>query len=62
MYGHTYSKSMDQKGKAADPARGQPNSRENEYFPVRVRALKFGIARRVRWSRPASACPSQYSG
>ena len=33
----TYSKSMDQPGKVANPARGQPN-RENEYFPVRVRA------------------------
>ena len=25
MYGHTYSKSMDQPGKVADPARGQMN-------------------------------------
>ena len=33
----TYSKSMDQPGKVANPARGQLN-RENEYFPVRVRA------------------------
>ena len=33
MYGHTYSKSMDQPGKVASPARGQLN-RENEYFPV----------------------------
>ena len=31
----TYSKSMDQLGKVADPARGQLN-RENEYFPVLV--------------------------
>ena len=37
IYGHTYSKSMDQPGKAARPARGQLN-RKNEYFPVRVRA------------------------
>ena len=39
MYDHTYSKSMDQPGKAANPARGQLN-RENAYwyFPVRVRA------------------------
>ena len=29
-----YSKSMDQPGKVANPARGQLN-RENEYFPVR---------------------------
>ena len=32
-----YSKSMDQPGKVVNPARGQLN-RENEYFPVRVRA------------------------
>ena len=37
MYGHTYSKSMEQPGKVANPARGQLN-RENQYFPVRVRA------------------------
>ena len=37
MYGHTYDKSMDQPGKVAHPARGQLN-RENELFPVRVRA------------------------
>ena len=37
MYGHTYSKSMDQPGKVANPARGQLIG-ENEYFPVRVRA------------------------
>ena len=37
MYGHTYSKGMDQPGKVANPARGQLN-RENEDFPVRVRA------------------------
>ena len=36
MYGHTYSKNMDQPGKVANPARGQLN-RENEYVPVRVR-------------------------
>ena len=36
MYGHTYSKSMDQSCKVASPARGQLN-RKNEYFPVRVR-------------------------
>ena len=37
MYGHTYSKSMDQPSKVANPVRGQLN-RGNEYFPVRVRA------------------------
>ena len=31
MYGHTCSKSMDQPGKVANPARGQLD-RENEYF------------------------------
>ena len=30
MYGHTYSKSMDQPGKVANPARGQLN-RENGF-------------------------------
>ena len=34
MYGHTYSKSMDQPGKVANPVRGQLNM-ENKYFPVR---------------------------
>ena len=37
VYGHTYSKSMDQPGKVANPARGQLN-RENEHFPALVRA------------------------
>ena len=31
----TYIKSIDQPGKVANPARGQPN-RENEYCPVPV--------------------------
>ena len=55
MYGHTFSKSMDQPGKDANPARGQLN-RKNKYFPFRVRAGEFGLARWVRQSRPASAC------
>ena len=38
MYGHTYSKNMDQPGKVANPARGQLNREENEHFPVRVHA------------------------
>ena len=37
MYGHTYSKRMDQPGKVGNPARGQQN-REDEYFLVRVPA------------------------
>ena len=48
------------RGKVANPARGRLN-RENEYFPVRVRACEFGVARLVRQSRPASACSSPYS-
>ena len=43
---------MDQPGKVANPARGQLD-RENDYFPVHVRALEFGLARRVRQLRPA---------
>ena len=61
MNGDTNSKSMDQLGKIANPGRGQLN-RKNEYFPVRVRAREFGLARRVRQSRPASVCSSPYSG
>ena len=37
MYGHTYSKSMNQAGKVANPARGQLN-RGNEYPLVRDRS------------------------
>ena len=33
MYGHTYSKSMDKPGKAATPARGQLNTK-NEYISL----------------------------
>ena len=59
---HTYSKSMmDQPGKVANPARGQLN-REKQYFPVCVRAWESGLARRIRQSRPASACSSPHSG
>ena len=57
---HTYIKSMDQPGKVANPARGQLN-KENNHLPVRVRALEFGLAKRVRQSRPGSACSSPYS-
>ena len=38
MYGHTYSKSMDQPGKVVNPARGQLD-RENKHFPVHVSLL-----------------------
>ena len=37
MEGHPITHSMDQPGKVANPACGQLN-RENEYFPVPVRA------------------------
>ena len=57
MDGHTYSKSMDQPGKVANPACGQLN-RESEYFPVRVRAWEFGLARRFGQYRSASAWPA----
>ena len=39
----------------ANIACGQLN-KENGYFPVSVRAREFGLVRRVRPSRPASAC------
>ena len=57
VWPHSYSTSMDQPGKVANPARGQLN-RENKYYPVRVRDGEFGLARRVRQSRPAPACSS----
>ena len=55
MYGRHIWQIIDQPDKVANPSRGQLN-RENEYFPVLVRAGEFGFARRVRPSRPASAC------
>ena len=55
MYGHTYSKRMNEPGKVANPASGQLN-RENEYVPVRVRSCL-----RI-WSRETSpAVPSRVS-
>ena len=52
MYGHIYSKSKDQPGKVANPARGQLN-RKNQYFLVPVSRLKI-------WSRETgSAVPSR---
>ena len=54
MYGHTYSKSMDQPGKVASPARGQLN-RENGLFPCPRSCLRI-------WSRETgSAVPSRVS-
>ena len=46
---------MDQPGQIGNPACGQPNNRENEYFPVPVRAKEFGLARRVPPSRSTLA-------
>ena len=58
MNGHAYSKSMDQSGKVANPARGQLKNRTNEHFEV------FPCPRsRVRiWSRETGlADPSRVS-
>ena len=48
---------MDQLGKAVNSALGQLN-KGSDFFPVPVRAWEFGLARRVRPSRPVSACSS----
>ena len=55
MYGHTYSKSMDQPGKVANPARGELD-KENKYFlPGPSSCLRI-------WSRETgSAVPSRVS-
>ena len=54
MYGHTYSKSMDQPGKVANLARGQLK-RENDFFPCSRSRLRI-------WSRETgSAVPSRVS-
>ena len=53
MYGHTYSKSKDQPGKAANPARGQLN---------RYISLSLPCSRLRIWSRETgSAVPSRVS-
>ena len=41
---------MDHPGKAANLARGQMN-REDEHYPVPVRAYEFGLTRLIRPSR-----------
>ena len=52
--GHTYSKSVDQPGKTANPAHGQLN-RENNHFPVPRSRLRI-------WSRETGlAVPSRVS-
>ena len=51
----TYSKSKDQPGMVANPARGQLN-RKNELFPVPLRAREF-----IWSSEMSSAVPSRIS-
>ena len=46
---------QDQPGKVVHHAGGEQAQKRNIFFPVPVRALEFGLARRVRPSRPASA-------
>ena len=58
-YGHTYSRSMDL-GKVAYPTRGQLNKEMN--FSLSAFAPENLVSRRVRQSRPASACSTPYSG
>ena len=58
----TYSKGKDQPGEVANPAARDQLNRENDISPVPVRSREFGLARRVRHSRPASACSSPHSG
>ena len=55
MYGYTYSKSMDQPSKVANPASGKLN-RENEHFPVCV-CLRL----KIRFRETGSAVPSRVS-
>ena len=50
----THGKVKDQPGKVASAARGQLN-RENDFLPCPRSRLR-SLARRVRWSRPSSAC------
>ena len=53
----TYSKSKDQPGKVANPARGQLKG-ENEYFPVPLGGLRMWCFR----DGFGSPVPSPYSG
>ena len=55
MYGHTYSKSMDQPGKVASPARDQLNMKNEGIFPCPRLGPRI-------WSRETgSAVPSRVS-
>ena len=57
MYGHTYSKSTDQPGKVANPARGQLN-RINEYSPVRVQFVPENLVSRDGFGSPVPRQPA----
>ena len=56
----TYSKSKDQPGRVADPARGQLN-RENDFFCPRSRLIIWS-SETGSAVRPGPACSSPYSG
>ena len=56
LYGHTESKSMDQPGKVASPARGQLN-RKNEHVPVRA-FVPENLVSRDGFSRPVPRQPA----
>ena len=53
MYGHTYSKTKDQPGKVANPARGELN-RENEYGEFFCPRSRLRIWSREKGSAVAS--------
>ena len=50
MYGHTYSKSIDQPGKVANPARGQLNRENSRALLGKITTVKYrGIFRGNWW-------------
>ena len=57
MYDHTYSKSMDQPGKVANPARGQLN-KEKQYFPLSAFAPE-NLVSRDGFGSPVPRQPAQ---
>ena len=57
MYGHTHSKSIDQPGKIANSARGEPN-RENEYVPFRVLFAPENLVSRDGFGSPVPRQPA----
>ena len=61
MYGRPYSKSIDQPGRVANPARGQLN-RENGCFPVPVRACIPSAGGRIAAYFGALCSPLAYFG